>query len=517
MQDALSYYRQNLKNDLPAGLVVFLVALPLCLGISLASGAPLFSGIITGIIGGLVVSLLSGSSLSVSGPAAGLTVIVAEAIYELKTFEAFLLAGFIAGILQLVLGYAKAGIIGMYFPSSVIRGMLAAIGLTLIIKQIPHFLGVPGEADLGEKHGLGAFLGIFQAFKYLTPGATLIGVISLLFLIAWDTPARKKIKAFDLVPGALVVVFLAVGLNALFSLVAPGLMVAKEHLVNLPVFSSPSQIVGELKFPDWSQLGNKAIYITAITIAIIASLETLLSVEAVDKLDPLKRNTPSNRELKAQGVGNILCCLIGGLPLTAVIVRSSANVGAGGRTRVSSFVHGVLLLVSALFLARLINLIPLSALAAVLLVVGFKLTTPVLWKSQWKLGWDQFIPFASTIVAVLATDLLIGVAFGLAIGIFFVLKAHYKLPFLKERHTHLDSDTLRIQLAQNVTFLNKASLVAELSQVPERSNVTIDGSKSDFIDYDVLEAIQHFKNTSEHKLINVHLIDIPSVATVGGH
>lgn len=511
MQNTFGYYQQNLKKDLPAGLVVFLVALPLCLGISLASGAPLFSGIITGIIGGLIVSLLSGSSLSVSGPAAGLTVIVAEAIYELKTFEAFLLAVFMAGVIQLVLGYAKAGIIGMYFPSSVIRGMLAAIGLTLILKQIPHFLGIRHESTLNESHGLGVSLNILESLRHITPGAALIGTVSLLLLIAWDSPFRKKIKALDLVPGALLVVVLSVVLNAVFALLVPSLAVTKEHLVNLPIFSSPTQIVTEFKFPDWSQLGNKAIYITAVTLAIIASLETLLSVEAVDKLDPLKRNTPPNRELKAQGVGNILCSLVGGLPLTAVIVRSSANVGAGGQTRVSSFTHGVLLLVSVFFLAPFINKIPLAALAAVLLMVGYKLTTPALIKMQWKLGFNQFVPFAATITAVLATDLLIGVAFGLAVGVFFILKAHYKLPFLKERHA--ESETLRIQLGQNVTFLNKASLVAELSQLPERSSVTIDGSKSAFIDYDVLEAIQDFKNTSEHRRIKVDLINIPSVAT----
>ncbi|RYZ82240.1 MAG: SulP family inorganic anion transporter, partial [Proteobacteria bacterium] len=357
----------------------------------------------------------------------------------------------------------------------------------------------------------------FKAIPHLTPGATIIGLISIFVLIAWDTPLRKKVKALEFVPGALVVVFLAVLMNVLISAFFPSFTIAKEHMVSLPVFSSPGQVVSEFKFPDWSQIGNKAIYITAITIAIIASLETLLSVEAIDKLDPLKRNTPSNRELKAQGVGNILCSLIGGLPLTAVIVRSSANVHAGGRTRMASFFHGLLLLVSVFFLARFINLVPLSALAAVLLMVGFKLITPALVKAQWKLGSDQFIPFAVTILAVLASDLLIGVGIGLAVGIFFVLKAHYKLPFLKERHMHSESETLRIQLGQNVTFLNKASLVAELSQIPEQTNVTIDGSKSAFIDYDVLEAIQHFKSTSEHRRINVHLINIPSVATVGGH
>ncbi len=507
----------TLKKDLPAGLVVFLVALPLCLGISLASGAPLFSGIITGIIGGLVVSLLSGSALSVSGPAAGLTVIVADAILELKSFEAFLLAGFIAGILQLILGYARAGVIGLYFPSAVIRGMLAAIGLTLILKQIPHFLGIAGEEKLVEADGLGIYQEIMDAVRSVTPGAALIGVISLLLLIAWDSSARKKIKALDLVPGALVAVVVAVALNAAFAAFFPALTISKEHLVNLPVFSSPGQIVSEFKYPDWSQLGNKAVYIAAVTIAIIASLETLLSVGAVDKLDPQKRVTPSNRELKAQGVGNILACLIGGLPMTAVIVRSSANIAAGGQTRISSFVHGLLLLISVFFLAPFINKVPLAALAAVLLMVGFKLTSPALYKAQWKLGWNQFIPFAATIIAVLLTDLLIGVGVGLVIGLFFVLKSHYKLPFFKDEQSHPDAQTLHIQLAQNVTFIHKATLMAELNQVPAKSNVTIDGSKSAFIDYDVLEAIQDFKSTSQHKDIDVHLINIPSVATVGGH
>ena len=517
MNQGISTAQGSWKKDVPAGLVVFLVALPLCLGIALASGAPAFSGIITGIIGGLVVSFLSGSALSVSGPAAGLTVIVADAILELKSFEAFLLAGFIAGILQLILGFARAGVIGLYFPSSVIRGMLAAIGLTLILKQIPHFLGIAGEDKLVEADGMGAFAEIMQAVQSITPGAATIGVISLLLLILWDSSARKKIKALDLVPGALVAVLVAVALNAAFGALFPSFKVAQEHLVNLPVFSSPGQIVNEFKYPAWSQLGNKAVYISAVTIAIIASLETLLSVGAVDRLDPQKRVTPSNRELKAQGVGNMLACLIGGLPMTAVIVRSSANIAAGGQTRLSSFVHGLLLLVSVFFLAPLINRIPLSALAAVLLMVGFKLTSPALYKAQWKLGWNQFIPFMATIIAVLLTDLLIGVGVGLAIGLFYVLKAQYKMPFFKDQQTHPDAQTLHIELGQNVTFLNKATLLAELNQAPPQSNVTIDGSKSAFIDYDVLEAIQEFKDTSQHRNIKVHLIDIPSVATVGGH
>jgi len=518
MDTTMGYNLTHLKKDFPAGLVVFLVALPLCLGISLASGAPLFSGIITGIIGGVIVSLLSGSSLSISGPAAGLTVIVLNGIRELGSFEAFLLAGLLAGALQIILGFLKAGIIGLYFPSSVIRGMLAAIGLILILKQIPHFLGADedffGEMDFFQADGRTTFTELGFALQHIEFGALLIGFFSLGILILWDRAALKRFTFFKMVPGALIVVLLSIVINYLFSLIRPEWIVAKTHLVNLPIINSGSALIGELRFPDFTQLNNPAIYITAFTIAIIASLETLLSVEAIDKLDPLKRVTPPNRELKAQGVGNILSSLIGGLPMTAVIVRGSANVAAGAQSRLSSFIHGVLLFISVILLAQFFNQVPLSALAAVLLMVGFKLTKPALYKTQFRLGGEQFIPFIVTIIAILFTDLLKGICVGLVVGIFYILKANYKNPFYFHAEEKAGNETIRLQLSENVSFLNKANIILTLDQLPHGSKVIIDGSQSAFIDYDVLEAIYNFKESSIDKNIRLELVNIPEAAAV---
>ncbi|WP_242928666.1 SulP family inorganic anion transporter [Pontibacter vulgaris] len=511
----------SLAKDIPAGLVVFLVALPLCLGISLASGAPLFAGIITGIIGGVVVSWLSGSQLSVSGPAAGLTVIVLNGIETLQTYEAFLLAVVLAGILQVVLGFLKAGVIGLYFPSSVIRGMLAAIGLILILKQIPHFLGADddffGEMNFFQPDGRTTFSEIGHAFSAINLGAFLIGLVSLVILMLWDTPAFKRIKLFKFVPGALIVVLVSVAINALFINFYPALAVANTHLVNLPLISGIQDLGNELRLPDFSALTNPSLYVVAFTIAIVASLETLLSVEAVDKLDPHKRRTPTNRELKAQGVGNILSGLVGGLPMTAVIVRSTANIAAGGETKVSSFVHGVFLLLSVVLLAGFLNQVPLSALAAVLLMVGFKLTKPALYKAQIKLGSEQFIPFIVTIIAILFTDLLVGICVGLAIGVFYILKANYKSPYFYHKEEQKDKDVIRIKLSEHVSFLNKASIILTLEHLPGNSHVIIDGENSEFIDYDVLEAIQEFKQTAHERNIMVEVKNVPEVVALGMH
>ena len=518
MKNAIQYYSKNLGQDLPAGLVVFLVALPLCLGISLASGAPLLSGIITGIVGGLLVSWLSGSSLSVSGPAAGLAVIVLDGIKSLGSFEAFLLAGFIAGIIQLALGFLKAGVIALYVPSGVIRGMLAAIGLTLILKQIPHFLGIDKDFFVSEPVNTAGGNGPIELLSRLPEGlqmgALIIGVISLGILILWETKFIKNIAALKLVPGALIVVVGAVFINIAFGAISPDLAIDKTHMVSLPVLTSAGDAVGLLRFPDWSQLGNVAIYITAFTIAIVASLETLLCIEAVDKIDPHGRITPTNRELKAQGIGNIISPLIGGIPMTSVIVRSSANVGAGGQTRISAFAHGVLLLLSVLFASRYLNYIPLSALAAILLVVGYKLTKPSIIRAQFKLGWSQFLPFIVTIVAVLLTDLLIGVGIGLLVGVFFILKANYESSHYMHEIKNEEEHLTRIELSENVSFLNKASIVRVLDELPAGNRVVIDGSKSEYIDHDVLEAIQNFKDNAKDKDIEVVLVDVPEVATL---
>jgi MFS superfamily sulfate permease-like transporter len=517
MQNTLRYYSQSLSKDLPAGLVVFLVALPLCLGISLASGAPLFAGIITGIVGGLVVSWLSGSALSVSGPAAGLTVIVLDGIKSLGSYETFLLAGFIAGVIQLALGFFKAGVIGLYVPSSVIRGMLAAIGLTLILKQLSHFIGVDKDANTGEPlaaHGHGPFGFLADLQGPIQSGALIVGLVSLAILIIWDSKKIKSIPALKLIPGALIVVIVSIVMNVMFGMMAPNLKIEPSHLVSLPVFGSPLEITQQFRMPAWGQIGNSAVWVVAFTIAIIASLETLLSIEAVDKIDPHRRVTPPNRELKAQGVGNMLATLIGGIPLTAVIVRSSANVDAGGQTRISSAFHGLLLLLSVLFLARVLNYIPLSALAAVLLMVGFKLTKPSLYKAQYKLGWDQFIPFVVTVVGVLMTDLLIGVAAGLVVSVFFILKASYESSHFLHEEKHADEHVVRIELSENVSFLNKAAIMRVLDEMPEGYRVQLDGTKTTYIDYDVLEAIQNFKVHSLDKDIKLELVNVPEVATI---
>ncbi|RNI28118.1 SulP family inorganic anion transporter [Rufibacter immobilis] len=512
----------NVGKDLSAGLVVFLVALPLCLGISLASGAPLFAGLIAGVTGGLVVSWLSGSHLSVSGPAAGLTVIVLNGITQLGSYEVFLLAVVICGVLQIALGYLKAGIIGLYFPSSVIKGMLAAIGLILILKQIPHFLGADedflGDMDFFQPDGRNTFSEIAYAFSNkLQVGSLIVGIVSLAILVLWDRPFMQRIKVFKLIPGALIAVLVSIGLNLLFQNSMPVFTIADTHLVQLPDITSAAALFNELRFPDWSAFTNPDVYVIGATLAIVASLESLLSVEAVDKLDPHKRRTPNNRELKAQGVGNMVSGLIGGIPLTAVIVRSSANLNAGAQSKMSSFFHGVFLLLSILFLTSVLRLVPLAALAAVLLVVGFKLTKPALYKTQWKLGLDQFLPFIITIVAILFTDLLKGISIGLVVGVFYILKANYKSPYFFKRDSSNGQETIHIKLSENVTFLNKASVALTLEHLPENSDVVIDGSQSTYIDYDVLEAIENFKTVAKEKDIRLTLRDIPSVSTIDMH
>jgi MFS superfamily sulfate permease-like transporter len=512
---AFNYYKKSLKNDIPSGLVVFLVALPLCLGIALASGAPLFSGIITGVIGGVVVALISGSQLAVSGPAAGLTVIVLNGINTLGSFEAFLLAVVIAGIIQLILGFAKAGIIGLYFPTAVIKGMLAAIGLILILKQIPHFLGVDqdffGDEQFTQIDGENTFTEIWHAFNNIGLGPLIIGIVSLGIIILWDQPVIKRNKKLTLVPGALVAVILSILINLLYQNFIPALTVTSSHLVNLPVIEGFGSLVNELTFPSLSEIANPNLYVVAFTVAIIASIETLLSIEATDKLDPFKRRTPNNRELKAQGIGNLLSGLVGGIPMTAVIVRSSANIESGGKTKVAAFVHGLLLLGCVLLIPRVLNMIPLSALAAVLLMVGFKLTKPSLYKSLLKRGKDQFIPFLVTVLAILFTDLLIGIAIGMVVGVFFILKTNIETPYFLKGENHTPDKKFKIKLSEHVSFLNKASLAKTFEKLPENCVVEVDGRYSKYIDYDVLETIHNFKETAHEKNIELILIDIPEI------
>ncbi|NET30871.1 MAG: SulP family inorganic anion transporter [Cyanothece sp. SIO1E1] len=499
----------HLKSDIPASIVVFLVAVPLCLGIALASGAPLFSGIIAGIVGGIVVGAFSGSQLGVSGPAAGLAVIVLTAIQDLGAFEIFLLAVFLSGIIQIALGFAKAGIIGYYFPSSVIKGMLAGIGVIIILKQIPHAVGYDkdyeGSLAFNNPDGHNTFSELMYMMEAITPGAVIIAVLSMAILILWERPFMKKISLFKIVQGPLVVVALGIILNLVFASTG-SLALSTEQLVNIPVAESLSGFFGQFTFPDFSQLTNPAIYMTAVTIAVVASLETLLCLEATDKLDPHKRVTPANQELKAQGIGNMLSGLIGGLPVTQVIVRSSTNIQSGGQTKMSAIIHGMLLLGCAMAIPNILNLIPLSSLAAILFVVGYKLAKPVLFRQMYKLGWSHFVPFIVTIVGIVLTDLLVGIGLGLVVAIFFVLYNNYKRPYLFKESEYKSGEPIRLELAEDVTFLHKANILKTLSQIPDNSTVIIDASRSINIDQDVIEIIEDFKASAQYRSIEVQSI-----------
>jgi carbonic anhydrase len=502
-----AFTKDNLKYDLPAGLVVFLVALPLCLGISMASGVPLFSGLITGIIGGMIVSMLSGSALSVSGPAAGLTIIVLNALHTLGSYKAFLLAVLIAGILQVVLGYLKAGNIGKFFPASVIKGMLAAIGIILILKQIPHALGYDkdyeGDFAFFQTDKENTLTEILAAMNKFNPGAILIGLISVAILVLWDRPFFKK---FRIVPGPLIVVLISVLINKTYMILDSPLLIEEEHLVNIPLTGSIGEFFSHFTLPDFAQLKNKDVYLTAITLTLVASIETLLSVEAIDKLDPEKRTTPNNRELKAQGIGNIISGLIGGLPMTAVIVRGSANIDSGAKSKASSFFHGCFLLLSVIFIPSLINMIPLSALAAILLMTGYKLTKVSLFKEIYQQGSQHFIPFLVTIIAILFTDLLIGISIGMVVGALFILKRSAGNSFFLHKKEFAKGNSYSLILSEEVTFLNKAAIAEVLESFTPHSNVVIDGAKSKFIDDDVLEIINDYKTKALKKNIKVEVL-----------
>lgn len=504
----LNFYIQNLKNDISAGVVVFLVALPLCLGVALASGAPLFSGLIAGMVGGLIISWASGSQLSVSGPAAGLTVIVFNAVETLGSFNGFLTALVLAGFLQLLFGFLKAGVVSAYFPTSVIRGMLAAIGLILIMKQIPHALGYDasfeGDESYMQETVQSTLEELFGVLSFISPGATVVSTVSLLILIVWESGFVKRLAFLKVIPGALIAVLWGVSYNTFALQFAPEWAVLEKHLVSLPVAKGAVDFLQLFSFPDFSFLLNPQTYTIAATLAIIASLETLLSLEAVDKLDPLKRVAPTNRELKAQGIGNIVSGMIGGLPITAVIVRSAANVNAGGRSKVSSFVHGCFLLVSILFFARCLNQIPLACLAAILLQTGYKLAKPTLFIEFFRKGEIQLIPFVTTIAAILLTDLLRGIMIGLLIGLYYVIRAnHHAAISLTQSGNHY-----LLRLNKDVSFLNRALLRKFLDQIDEDSFVVIDGSKTQFIDHDILETIEDFLQGSADANITVETIDL---------
>ncbi len=503
---------KDLKSDLPASIVVFFVAVPLCLGIALASGAPLFAGIIAGIVGGIVVGIASGSPLGVSGPAAGLAVIVLTSIAALGSWQVFLLAVVLAGVLQLIMGFAKAGFIAYFFPTSVIKGMLTGIGLLIILKQIPHALGYDkdAEGDLSyfQIDGETTFSSITKAFNFITPGAILIAAISIVLLILWDKVLTKKHKIFQLIQGPVVVVIFGIIMNYLYQSGTLNFSLAEDQVVRLPVASNLADFFSFFTFPDFSAITTIKVWEVAVVLAIVASLETLLCVEATDKLDPYKRITPTNRELKAQGLGNIISGFIGGLPITQVIVRSSANISFGGKTKMSAILHGVFLLISAITIAGLLNMIPLASLAAILIMVGYKLAKPVLFKQMYKLGWEQFIPFVATVAGILATDLLKGITIGVLFGIFYTLRHSYRNSHhMKEIVTTEDGHEVHhIELAQEVSFFNKASVMKALETIPAKSKVVIDFSKSKSVAHDVLELIRDYEINAKTRNISVEKI-----------
>ena len=501
---------KTLKNDIPASIVVFFVALPLCLGIALASGAPLFSGIIAGIVGGIVVGSLSGSKIGVSGPAAGLVAIVLTAIGTLGGYQNFLVAVVLAGIIQLGFGVLKAGIIAYYFPSSVIKGMLTGIGIIIILKQIPHFFGYdiePEGADsFIEPSGENSFSAILHMVDNITIGSTVIGIIGLAIIIFWDKILSKKGKIFQVIQGPLV----AVVLGIIFYVVTQShtsLAIEESHLVSVPIPEDITSFIGQFSFPNFAAITSMEVWIVAFTIALVASLETLLCVEATDKLDPHKNVTPTNRELLAQGAGNIISGMIGGLPITQVIVRSSANIQSGGRSKMSAIIHGFLLLISVILIPRLLNMIPLSVLASILLVVGYKLAKPSLFKKMYGLGWKQFIPFIVTVVGIVFTDLLKGISLGLLVGIVVILiKSFQNSHFLHIEDKSDGNHKVKMTLAEEVTFFNKGAILKELDSLPRETYLELDVSKTTYLDYDIIEILDDFAFKAKERAINIRLI-----------
>lgn len=499
---------KNLKYDLPSAIVVYLVALPLCLGIALASGAPLLSGIIAGIIGGVVVGFFSGSQTSVSGPAAGLATIVFASITKLGGFEIFSVALLIAGFLQIAAGFFKGGMIANYIPSNVIKGLLAAIGILLILKQIPHALGYDTDHEdafsFFQPNGENTFSHLFGSFSHFNKGAIVISIISVCLLILWEKTNLKKAK---FLPAALVVVALSIGLNEIFRRYTPDFYIEGQHLVNLP--SAGISELFKINLPTLSAFGNYNVWVVAFTLAIVASLETLLNLEAVGNLDPHKRDSPPNKELIAQGIGNVLAGFLGGLPITSVIVRSSVNVNTGAKTKLSAILHGLFLLISILTIGSVLDMIPLAALAAILIITGYKLAKVKLFIEMFQKGWNQFIPFIATILGILFTDLLIGVLIGLGISIFYLLQSNFRNPFIMEKQEIYANETIRIELPNQVSFLNKATIKSMLWGIPEKSKVIIDASVTDYIDNDILEIFRDFKTiVAPEKNIQLNLIGL---------
>ncbi len=501
----MNRFFRNAAADIPSSVVVFLVALPLCLGVAVASDAAPVTGIIAGVVGGIIVGILSGSNLSVSGPAAGLTAIVATAIGKMPSYEVFLLSVVIAGVIQVILGFAKAGLIGDFIPNSVIKGMLAAIGLILILKQLPHFVGwdanPEGDETFLQPDSQNTFSEILQAANHVSAGAILIGIASALILLFYEIKSVKSKKFFQLVPGPLIVVVTGILINIWFGASLPDLAIKAENMVQLTVFSQPVEFFKSLPSPQWSGIGNSQVWITGFTLAIVASLESLLSLEAIDKLDPQKRLSPTNRELKAQGMGNMVSALLGGLPVTSVIVRSSANVNSGARTKLSTIIHGLLLLSSVLFFPNILNLIPKAALAAILIFTGYKLAKISLFKEYFRKGWDQFLPFIITVVAILLSDLLIGICVGIIAGLYFVLRSNFKTAVFVMK----DDTRYLIRFRKEVSFLNKSVVKNIFEQIPDNRSVLIDATKSEFIDRDIVDLVNDFIVNAETRKIRVYI------------
>ncbi|MCG6192148.1 SulP family inorganic anion transporter [Leptospira sp. FAT2] len=499
----------DLKHDLSSGLVVFLIALPLCIGIAFASGAPIISGLIGGIVGGVVVSMISKSPLSVSGPAAGLTVIVYDSIQTLGNFNDFLLALCIAGVFQILLGFLKAGILSNFFPSSVIKGLLAAIGAVLILKQIPHAIGYDmdyvGDMGFFQKDHENTFSEILTAFTRFTPGAVVLFAVSISLILLWE---KMKLQKRFLIHGSLVAIVVSVLLNEVFRSFGFGIAVGQDHLLQPIRLDNVWDLFQDDLFPNISQWKNQAVYIIGVKICIVASLETLLNLEAVEKSDPERRIVSKNRELVAQGAGNLISGIVGGLPITSVIIRSSANLQAGAKTRLSAFLHGILLLFSLVVIPSWIAKIPLSALAAVLLVVGYKLTDYSILKSQYKKGMDQFVPFMATLLGIVFTDILIGIGIGALFSIFFIMRRNVLNPYVFNKKDMAFGVEARIDLSEDVSFLNKSSMLYKLEKVPNNSRLIIDGSKSKYIDPDVLEIIEDFKIVAKSRNIRLEIIDV---------
>ncbi len=495
---------ESARRDVPAGIVVFLVALPLCLGIALASGAPLFSGIIAGAVGGIVISLLSGSELSVSGPAAGLAVIVASSIETLGSFEVFTVAVVLSGFIQLGFGVLRGGVVGDFIPNGVIKGMLAAIGIVIVLKQIPHALGFDtdyiGDEAFQQPDQLNTFTSIIEAFSHPSTAALIISAVSLFLLLLWEQSFMKRMAWTSIIPAPLVVVIAGVVLNESFGLWAPDIqLISTDHLVTLPVAASPAEFLGMFSLPDFRAVLELEVWIVAVTIALVGSVETLLCIEATDKLDPEKRISDTNRELRAQGVGNSLSGLLGGLPVTSVIVRSSANVYSGARTRLSSFIHGVILLFAVALLASVLNLIPLAALASILLVVGYKLASRKVIMDMWSRGPSEFIPFAITIIAIVFTDLLTGIGIGLLAGILFVVRSNYHAAITLVR----EGDNFLMRFSKDMSFVNKSALKRVLRGLPDNAFLIVDGTKSLYVDGDIYETMTEFETAASFRGIKI--------------